>query len=251
MKTIKSFFVLTFVFTIPAYILIALTGSNIILTPDMVFAFIPLSVIAPIGAALVLTYRKYGGDGVKKLLKRTYDYKRVKNKLWVIPTLFLMPLLFLLVWGVSNALELELFAAPFPFVVAPFHLIMYFISALTEEIGWMGFAFEPMRERWGITKASLMLGLIWGLWHLPMYIFAMPDSLILMAQIISIVAIRFLIVWLFSNTGNSLFIAILFHAAYNVCMSVFPVSFIGNAIIFIIPAIVIIYKWGGLQRAHG
>lgn len=75
--SITSFFILTIIFTLPAYVLITLTGLNIILSPEMVFAFIPLSVIAPICAALVLTYKKAGGIGVKKLLKacKTPDYK--------------------------------------------------------------------------------------------------------------------------------------------------------------------------------
>ena len=64
-KKIGSFFLLTILFTLPAYILIALTGMNIILSEEMVFAFVPLSVIAPICAALVLTYRESGKIGVK------------------------------------------------------------------------------------------------------------------------------------------------------------------------------------------
>ena len=63
--SIASFFVLTIIFTLPAYVLVALTGLNIILSPEMVFAFVPLAVIAPICAALVLTYRKSGGVELK------------------------------------------------------------------------------------------------------------------------------------------------------------------------------------------
>ena len=152
--SITSFFVLTIIFTLPANVLIALTGLNIILSPEMVFAFIPLSVIAPICAALVLTYKNAGGLGVKKLLKRSFDYKRVKNKKWVWPTLLLMPLLFSLVLGVSSLLEQELLPAAMPLTAAPILLIIFFISALGEESGWMGYAFEPMQDRWGTTKAT-------------------------------------------------------------------------------------------------
>jgi hypothetical protein len=215
----------------------------------MVFSLIPLAVIAPISAALVLTYRKSGGTGVKKLLRRTFDYKRVKNKKWYLPTLLLMPLFFLLVWGISNALGLELLDAPIPYVAAPILLIMFFIPALTEQIGWMGFAFEPMRERWGITKATLILGVFWGLWHIPLYIFTFPNPEMLIAQISGVVALRVLLVWLYSNTGNSVFIVILFHATYNVCMSVIPVNFVGNTIIFSIGAALILYFWSRNQKA--
>ncbi|MDX2362194.1 MAG: CPBP family intramembrane metalloprotease [Crocinitomicaceae bacterium] len=239
-KSIVQFFTLTFIFTIPAYVLITLTGLNIILSPEMVFSFIPVAVLAPISAALVLTYRKSGRTGVKELLKRTFDYKRVKNKKWFLPTLLSMPLLFLLSWGASDVLGLELTIPGVPLIAVPILLISFFISATTENIGWMGYAFEPMRERWGANKATLILAIIWMLWHVPMYLFTFPDSITIVAQLVSMMGLRFLITWLFLNTGKSVFIVIVFHAVYNVCMAVFPVSFVGNATIFIIAAIVVL-----------
>jgi membrane protease YdiL (CAAX protease family) len=247
--SITSFFVLTIIFTLPAYVLITLTGLNIILSPEMVFAFVPLSVIAPICAALVLTYRKSGGIGVKKLLKRSFDYKRVKNKKWFWPTLLLMPLLFSLVLGVSSLLEQELLPAPMPLIAAPIALIMFFLSALFEEVGWMGYAFEPMSNRWGFFKSTMLLGVIWGLWHVPMLIFSMPEPEMIVAQFLALIALRILIVWLYSNTGKSVFITILFHAIYNVCMIVIPVNFVVTAIIMSISAALILYFWSRNQKA--
>jgi membrane protease YdiL (CAAX protease family) len=247
--SITSFFVLTIIFTLPAYVLITLTGLNIILSPEMVFALIPLSVIAPICAALVLTYRKDGGIGVKKLLKRSFDYKRVINKKWYWPTLLLMPLFFSLVLGVSYLFEQELTAAQMPLIAAPIAFILFFFTALAEQVGWMGYAFEPMRNRWGLIKSTLLLGLIWGLWHIPLYIFAFPNPGLMIAQLLGIIALRVLQVWLYSNTGNSVFIVILFHAIYNVCMTVIPVNFVGNTIIFSIGAALILYFWSRNQKA--
>ena len=247
--SITSFFVLTFIFTLPAYILVALTGLNIILSPEMVFAFIPLAVIAPICAALVLTYRISGRIGVKKLLKRSFDYKRVKNKKWFWPTILIMPLLISLVFGVSSLLELELLPARMPLIAAPIALIMFFLAALFENIGWMGYAFEPMSNRWGLFKSTLLLGVIWGLWHVPMYIFAIPEPEMIVAQVIVLIALRFIIVWLYSNTGKSVFIAILFHAIYDVCIIVIPINIVVTAIIMSISAALIFYFWSRNQKA--
>ena len=135
-----------------------------------------------------------------------------------------------------------------PLIAAPILLIIFFISALGEEIGWMGYAFEPMRNRWGASKATLIFGLIWPLWHVPMYLFTMPDSVAIVAQMVSMVALRFLFVWLFLNTGQSLFIAILFHAVYNVCMAVFPINFVVTAIIMSISAALVLYFWSRNQK---
>jgi membrane protease YdiL (CAAX protease family) len=160
-----------------------------------------------------------------------------------------MPLLFGLVFGVSSLFELELLSAPIPFIAAPVVLIIFFFSALCEQVGWMGYAFEPMCNRWGIIKSTILLGLIWGLWHLPLYIFSIQELEMIVAQVLAVVALRVLLVWLYSNTGKSLFIVILFHAVYNVCMAVFPVNFVGNSIIMSISAVLILYFWSRNQKA--
>ena len=54
------YFGLTLLFSLPAYVVIALTGMNIILSPDKIFSFIPLSVLAPMCASSYLTYKKGG-----------------------------------------------------------------------------------------------------------------------------------------------------------------------------------------------
>ena len=65
-----AFFVLTFILSIPFYILVALASNNIVFTPDMGFLFITLVALAPIAAALILTFKENGWDGAKKLLRR-------------------------------------------------------------------------------------------------------------------------------------------------------------------------------------
>ncbi len=103
----------------------------------------------------------------------------------------------------------------------------------------MGYAYEPLKQQYGIFKATSILGVFWALWHLPMYIFLFPNVGMLIAQLVAVVMLRFSIVWLFENTNKSVFIAILIHAIYNVCMSIFPVSFVLIAIGFTIFALII------------
>lgn len=233
------YFGLTLLFTLPAYVLIALTGMNIILSPDMIFSFIPLSVLAPLGASSYLTYKKGGWTAVKTFLRRSFDYKRIKERKGYMLFLLLMPILFLIAWRVGNTLELEMIPAPFPMVLFIIPFIMFFFSGLSEEIGWMGYAYEPLEQQHGTFKATLILGVFWALWHLPMYIFLFPNVEMLIAQFVAVMMLRFSIVWLFKNTNKSVFITILIHAIYNVCMSIFPVSFVLIAIGFTIFALII------------
>jgi len=233
------YFGLTLLFSLPAYVLIALTGMNIILSPDKIFSFIPLAVLAPLGASSYLTYKKGGWTAVKIFLRRSFDYKRIKERKGYVVFILLMPILFLIAWGVGNTLEMEMNPPLFPMVLFIVPLIMYFFSALSEQIGWMGYAYEPLKQQYGIFKATSILGVFWALWHLPMYIFLFPNVGMLIAQLVAVVMLRFSIVWLFENTNKSVFIAILIHAIYNVCMSIFPVSFVLNAIGFTIFALII------------
>jgi hypothetical protein len=55
-KSLIRFFLLTFIFTLPTYALVGLAANNRILSPEMAFAFIPLSTLAPIGTALLLVF---------------------------------------------------------------------------------------------------------------------------------------------------------------------------------------------------
>jgi membrane protease YdiL (CAAX protease family) len=238
-KSMTRFFGLTILFTLPVYTLIALTGMNIIFSPEMAFSFIPLSVLAPLGASCYLSYKKSGWKAVKKFLARSFDYKRIKQGKKYVLALLLMPLLFLAAWGVGDLLELEMMPASVPMIVFIIPFIAFFFAGLSEEIGWMGYAFGPMEEKNGTFKATLILGLFWALWHLPMYAFTYPNAGFLVAQLFAVVMLRFIIVWFFKRTNHSVFVAIVLHAIYNVCIVIFPFSFILIAVGFTIFALLI------------
>jgi membrane protease YdiL (CAAX protease family) len=238
-KSITRFFGLTILFSLPAYTLIALTGMNIILSPEMVFSFVPLSVLAPLGAASYLSYKENGWKAVKKLLGRSFDYKRIKEQKGYVLALLLMPILFLISWGTATILEMELLPAPVPMIAFIILFIGFFFTASSEQIGWMVYAYETLKQQHGTFKATSILGVFHALWHVPMYIILFPNVGMLIAQLIAVVMLRFSIVWLFENTNKSVFIAIMLHAIYNVCLTIFPVSFILIAIGFTIFALLI------------
>ena len=243
-RSLIIFFLLTFILALPVYILVGLSANNIIFSSEITLAFLPLATLIPISAALILTYRESGWVGAKKLLKRSSDYKRVTKKIWYVPTVFLLPFLLILALGATILLGQPLVDAPFPAVALPVMFMLFFIMALCEQVGWMGYAFEPMQDKWNAFKAALLLGLIWALWHVPIYIFIITDPLLITAQVISLVAIRFLMVWLFDNTGKSVFVVILFHAVYNTTIGVLPVNLVILSLFLLITAIIVIFLWG-------
>ncbi len=246
-----AFFVLIFLFSIPLYILVALASQNIVFTPEMAFLFLVLAAPAPIAAALILTFKENGWDGAKKLLGRAFDLKRIVKKIWYVPTLFLLPFVFILALGLMVLIGKPIPAAQFPVVALPVLFLVFFIMALGEEVGWMGYAFEPMQEQRNAFKATLVLGLIWAIWHVPIFILLGSDLLSIVALALCLLGLRFLLVWIFNNTGKSVFAAILFHAVYNATNGVLPnyqvsppLGIVITCSFVLIAAIVVTILWG-------
>ena len=242
-KNITTFFGLVLIISLPFYFLASLVPGEMAM-----FLLLTLA-IAPISAALILVFRENGVDGAKRLLKRSFDFERITNKIWYIPIFFLIPVLFLLALGLMVFMGAPLPDPIAPILAAPVAFLAFFLFALFEEVGWMGYAFDPMQERWHALIASLILGIIWAAWHIPLYIFAGLDPLWIAGQLISLIGIRTLIVWIYNNTGKSVFAVIIFHAVYNVC-TIMITSFytsLGHlltSIFIIITAVIVVFLWG-------
>jgi membrane protease YdiL (CAAX protease family) len=98
--------------------------------------------------------------------------------------------------------------------VRPEHFAALVAFAVGEEFGWRGFAYPRMAERHGPVLGSLMLGAVWGLWHLGM--FFTPDG----PPSAGLMAVRVLefalasVVWsaVFERGGRSMLVAFALHA---------------------------------------
>ncbi len=256
-KSLFAFFTLTFLFSVPFYILNAFAYLNVIGKPEMGGLYIILFTITPIMSASILTYRRRGSHGLKELLARIVDYKRITKRRWYIAIIFLSPLIYLLSLAWVVLLGAQAPPAMTPLVALPVVILFFFLMAAGEEVGWMGYAFGSMQAHYSALRAGLLLGGIWALWHVPFLIFMIPDPIILTAQLLSIVASRVLMVWIFNNTGKSVFAVILFHALDNAALVTFPeikaVTPWGAGMfcgLFIIVTFVVTLLWGPKSLAR-
>ena len=93
------------------------------------------------------------------------------------------------------------------------------VGPLSEEIGWRGYALERLQTRWNALTSSLIVGLIWALWHLPLFMMLgtsfheSGDPFI--GFLIKMTASSILYTWLYNNTKQSLWSAILLHWLYS------------------------------------
>ena len=218
-STLAKFFTLVFAFSIPFFVLGGATDFQ--LMPGLsVSAF---AAFAPMAAALVLVYRDGGTAGVLALLSRSFDFKRIQDMRWLVPVVFLMPAVNLAVYGLMRWMGTPLPAAQFQLFPALLMFIAFFVGALGEELGWSGYALDPMQARWGALGASVLLGLVGILWHLtPLLLMGRSPTWIAWWCLYAL-TFRILAVWLYNNTGKSVFAPTLFHTTVNMAYMGFPV----------------------------
>ncbi len=255
--SLVSFFMLTFLLSMPFYILNALAYLTIVGKPEMGALYIALFTATPIASASILTFRRSGMQGLKVLLGRIIDFKRIAKRRWYIAIILLSPLIFLLSLAWIILLGMPVPPALTPLAALPAVFPFFFLLAAGEEVGWMGYAFESMQERDSAFRAALVLGIIWAFWHVPFFIFMMPDPFVLTAQFFTLIGTRVLAAWIFNNTGKSVFAVILFHAVDNTALVTFPeikaitpwgsVMFCG---LIMLAAFVVTIIWGSQSLAR-
>jgi len=217
----SKFFLLIFILSIPFWLIGVMTGQGLPLPinlPVSAFMF-----VCPLIAASILRYRENKVEGIKQLLKKTFDYRRIKPKIWYLPVFLLMPVIMLLSYGIMRLTGRPLPEPQIPLLAIPLFFLMFLIPAICEEAGWMGYAVDPMQNRRSALKTGIIMGSVWGLWHFIGWYFQTQHTLTWTAgQFLSTIALRIIIIWLYNNTGRSVFAAVLFHDMMNVSEFLFP-----------------------------
>lgn len=213
------FFILIFVLSVPFWLVGAVTSSEVL--PGL-----PMSSfmwVCPVMAATIVVYREKKTAGVIELLRRSFDYQRIRPKAWYVPLVLLMPAVTFLAYGLMRLMGRPLPIPQFPGLAAPALFFALFIPALCEELGWSGYITEPMQERWSPLEAGILIGIVWAVWHWIPLVQAHRSASWIGWWSLYTVASRVLIVWLYNNAGNSVFAAALYHDVMNLCWQLFPI----------------------------
>jgi len=211
---VAAYFALTF--------LISWTGALAVAAPHLIrlqplpqmtgLLMFPIMLMGPSFAGVVLTRIVDGKSGLRVLFSKMF-------RAWV-PLRWYMALLLPPVLVLTVLLILERFVSQ---VYAPnrfFMGILFGIPAgFLEEIGWMGYAFPRMRSQSNGLVASILLGVLWALWHLPVINYlgtAIPHGVywlpFFLAFSLAMTAMRVLIAWIYTNT-KSVLLAQLMHVS--------------------------------------
>jgi membrane protease YdiL (CAAX protease family) len=186
-------------------------------------ALILLGASAPALAALAVTFRAEGRTGFIALLRRITRW-RVAAKFYVFAIGFMLAI------KLSAAVIYRTSTTAWPrFDTSQWYLIPAAIAFSTpfqagEEIGWRGYALPRLAERFGLATASVLLGLIWGVWHLPQFFIRGGDSYqqSFPVFVLQVTAMSVAFAWLYTRTNGSLLLTMLLHAAINNSKDIVP-----------------------------
>jgi uncharacterized protein len=133
-------------------------------------------------------------------------------------------------------------------------LPLLILGLLSEEIGWRGYALARLQTRWNSLTSSLIIGLVWALWHLPLFLMVGTSqhelSIPFIGFLVGIMASSILYTWLYNNTHQSLWSAILLHWLYTYAAQVLSSGVIRSPLYnwleplpYVIMAFIVILIW--------
>jgi len=174
-------------------------------------------------ASLVMTGMTLGKEGVIGLLKRFLIW-RVRWQ-WYLVAVLLIPSLQLTSVFLNAAFSqtpidfgsvyaYKIFGPSVNLVLLIVPFFLFDAIANGEEIGWRGYALPRLQAKHSALASSLILGVVWGLWHLPKYL-SHWDAVSFLLFMVAILARAVLYTWLYNNTKGSLLLTTLFHASGN------------------------------------
>ena len=223
-RQLTYFFAITFAFSWLLWLPQVLKFNGYPEWPDIVGLPGMFAPFGPAVAAFFLTWKVDGKAGMKTLWNRGWQLKFDKKWLWV-------ALLFGPVTALLTVLLLNLVQGSFSWehgipamMIVPVFLLIFLTNALPEEYGWRGFALDRLQKGSTALGASLILGSIWALWHLPLFfIEGTTQAAIPMYQyFLQTIVLAIFYTWLHNNTGGSVFIAIIFHSVANISAAAVP-----------------------------
>jgi membrane protease YdiL (CAAX protease family) len=260
-RTVKVSFIQRY--PLPAFFLLAFGLTWIFMITDALGSHgilpfrlpIPLLIVMgymPTLAAVIVTWQIKGKEGVRALFKKLLIARVGLG--WYIFAIFGLAVLAVItvmlynLFGNGPALPILSKNAP-PFS-GPLQMIltivaMYLVVGLVngEELAWRGFALPHLQAKYNALTSSIVLGVIWTLFHLPLFFTATGSSqaeMSFVSFLISTISMTVLYTWMYNNTRGSVLMAYLFHAAANTWTQVFSIDHTNHLVNWILTGLLVL-----------
>jgi membrane protease YdiL (CAAX protease family) len=256
------FIVIAFGISWTCWFLVALTGRNVFEDLEVGVVLV-LGGFGPAIAGILMVYRTRDEAFIRDYWRRVFDLRRIQLS-WFVPILLLYPVTVLLAFLISGmpidaSPLLELLRSPGLLMTT---LIFIFIfGPFSEELGWRDYALDWLQARYTALVSSIILGVIWWAWHLPL-IFVVGsflnvtgnDPVFLAGYLYTVVIYSVLFTWVYNNNRRSVLAIILLHFSINLTsrLLVMPAEiFVINSFILIAVLIIVLWRYGGKRLVRG
>lgn len=213
------FFAAAFGFTWAFWILAALADNGLISLPISSDLLLSVGGFGPMVAAVALTASANGRAGLRSLLGRALRWRVAP--VWYVVVLAGPFLLQLAGMGIHVALggqppDLAALAGMVPMVLLQSVFVLVLV-ATAEEFGWRGYALPRLQARHNALVSTLILGVVWALWHLPL--FFNPNTSYsntpFWVWMVFLLPYAIVLTWIYNGTGGSLLMCLVLHAVVN------------------------------------
>ncbi|MBN2733486.1 MAG: CPBP family intramembrane metalloprotease [Methanomicrobiaceae archaeon] len=211
----------------------AVTAASIILYLgiSLAGASVPLLLLIIINSAIA-AYIISGGlssrEGIRNLLKKLYIWK--VEWVWYAAALALIPAIIYVTMIICSVItenplggiipEISLGVASSVFIALGYVTLVR--GPLREEIGWRGFALPRLQYLYSPLVGTLLLGIIWTIWHLPLHLNGVygngMDGFI--ERFYFNIGVTFLFTWIYNHSRGSLLMTTFFHTSVNTTATV-------------------------------
>ncbi|WP_320773108.1 CPBP family intramembrane glutamic endopeptidase [Streptomyces sp. CRN 30] len=184
---------------------------------------LPGAYLGPIASALLVTAACDGRAGLRTWVRRMTRFRVGWG--WYAVVVLAVPAA---LTAATTVLTGQIPVAPPVTVLAAFlpGLVLQMITTgLAEEPGWREFAMPRMQDRYGPLFATVVVGVLWGAWHLPLFLTEWGggpgvDPLYVLEFLVTVIAFSFVMTWIFNRTGESMPLVMLSHVGVNNFVSV-------------------------------
>ena len=220
-----------------------------------------LGLFGPMFGACILIYRDGGWRGIGLFLQRVLSF-RFRARWWC--AIVLLPIS---IQAAAHYLpQITRGAPPPPGTSSPWG----FLTALAmttllgggqEEIGWRGYALDRIQSRFSALSSSLILGMFWACWHIPLWLMpgtSMPSTPF-MPFVLALLALSVILTWIYNNTGKSVGASMLTHGTTNAAHALFPIFvapgsgqpvYTSWALVCALVVVLITTRWGAATLAR-
>lgn len=209
--------------------------------------------IGPALAAMVMSQVTDGKTGIRDLNKGLIRWR--VSLIWYVVAVLGSASLLIVAQSVTKLLGFSVTIVMPPVNLSPYVIFGFgvnFLANTCEEIGWRGFALPHLQKRYNALIATLIVGTLWSLWHLPL-VFLVGNSMseFPLVWFISIAADAFIYTWIYNSTKGSILLVALFHGSLNLWgLFITGVSPVVYALLNCVVAIILIVVFGRVNLSH-